>query len=327
MMRAAVLTAPKTMELITVPDPTPGPGEVLVRMRALGLCGSDLGVWSGTRPAPETPWIMGHEGGGEVIAVGEGVDPARLGEVVVVEPNYPCLTCQACAAGVTSVCPERGIVGLNMPGLLAELVVVPDPFAHRLPQAAADPAMMAVLEPLAVARVAVETAAVPQGADVLVTGAGSQGLLVVQLLVAAGARPWVMELDPARVAHARQLGARDAAEEHAPDVFAHVIDAVGSPGLWQALLPRLAAPVTITVIGMSDEPLPVTTKQITRGRMMIRGTIIYDHPQDFRATIAAVEAAEVDPGGVLTEPVPFSRADEAFTAAGTAPGKTWILFD
>lgn len=326
-MRAALLTAPQTIEMTTVPDPTPGAGEVLVRMRAVGLCGSDLGVWSGARTVPGMPWIMGHEGGGEVVAVGGGVDPARTGEQVVIEPNYPCLECESCAAGVTSVCPDRGILGINMPGLLSEFVAVPARFAHPVCGASAASEALAVIEPAAVARAATAAAEVPAGADVLVTGAGSQGLLVVQLLVAAGATPWVMELDAGRLALARELGARGADDESAPSRFAHLIDAVGTPGLWQAILPRLAAPVTITVIGMSEEPLGLTTKQITRGRMTIRGTIIYDHPHDFQQAAAAVGSGEIDPRAVLIEATPFTETGRAFASAASARGKTWIRFD
>ncbi len=325
-MRAAVLTAPQTIELTTLDTPEPGPGEVLVRMRALGLCGSDMGVYTGERPVPSFPWVMGHEGGGEVVSVGAGVDQARIGQTVVIEPNYPCLECEACAAGITSVCQNRVIVGINAPGLLSEYVAVPTQFAHRLPEGMPQEAL-AVLEPLAVARAAVAMADVSAGEHVLVAGAGSQGLMVVQLLRSQGAVPWVMELDPGRLQHAAELGAGSAADAAAPAKFAHVIDAVGSPGLWKALLPKLSAPTTITVIGMSDEPLPVTTKQITRGRMTIQGTIIYDHPKDFEGTIAQASTGELDHAAVLTPAVPFSRVDEAFAGATSAPGKTWIVFD
>ncbi|MDR8019945.1 zinc-dependent alcohol dehydrogenase [Nesterenkonia aerolata] len=326
-MRAAVLTAPETVELTTVPDPVPDVGEVLVRMRAVGLCGSDLGVWSGARAVPEMPWIMGHEGGGEVVAVGVGVDPGRVGEQVVIEPNYPCLECEACASGTTSVCPRRGILGMNMPGLLAELVAVPEQFVHSVTGVAASTEALAVIEPTAVARAATAVSEVPSGADVLVTGAGSQGLLVIQLLVAAGAKPWVMELDIGRRALARELGAVGVEDASAPAKFSHVIDAVGTSGLWQVMLPKVAAPVTVTVIGMSEDPLPLTTKQITRGRMTLRGTIIYDHPHDFEQAVAAVGSGEIDPQAILTEATPFSEAGEAFASASSARGKTWIRFD
>lgn len=326
-MRAALLTAPETIEVLAVNDPAPAAGEVLVRMSAVGICGTDLSVYSGDRSVSEMPWVMGHEGGGEVVAVGPGGDPARIGETVVVEPNYPCLDCSACLAGITSVCPQRAIVGINSPGLLAELVAVPSQFAHALPETVSSKEALAILEPLTVARVAIAMVTVPERANVLIAGAGSQGLMLVQLLVAQGAKPWVMELDPGRAAQARKLGAGNVADESAPLRFTYVIDAVGSADLWTVLLSRLEAPVNIIVVGMSDRPLPLSTKQITNSKMKIQGSMIYDHPDDFQGTIDMVASGDIEPEATLIAAGSLSQTPDVFSTATTSSGKPWIVFD
>jgi len=120
-MRAIVYTAPQQVATVADwPEPEYGPHDVVVAMRAVGLCGSDLTVYDGHRPTPSVPWVMGHEGGGTVVAVGAEVRDRYVGQTVVIEPNYPCLDCAACRSGVTSDCPHRVIVGINAPGLLAE---------------------------------------------------------------------------------------------------------------------------------------------------------------------------------------------------------------
>lgn len=120
-MKAIVCTGPRQVHVADdVPEPECGPGEVVVRVQGVGLCGSDLSVYDGHRELPRLPWVMGHEGGGEIVAVGSGVRDRRVGDRVVIEPNWACLDCPACRAGLTSDCPNRRIVGMNSPGILAE---------------------------------------------------------------------------------------------------------------------------------------------------------------------------------------------------------------
>nr|MDT0664359.1 alcohol dehydrogenase catalytic domain-containing protein [Micromonospora sp. DSM 115978] len=221
------MTEPRHVEVVDDwPEPQAGVGEVVVAMRALGLCGSDLSVYDGHLSLPSTPWVMGHEGGGEIVAVGDGVTDRQVGQRVVVEPNYCCLTCRACRAGLTSECPNRRIVGINVPGLFAERVAVPARFTWPVPASVPDEAL-ACVEPFAVAQAglrragiglrgaaaAVGSSDVPTGAGAgaevacLVVGAGSQGLLMCQALLAVGVRPHVVEPHEGRRALAQQIGA------------------------------------------------------------------------------------------------------------------------
>ncbi|MCR3722045.1 MULTISPECIES: zinc-dependent alcohol dehydrogenase [Prauserella salsuginis group] len=321
-MRAIVLTAPGAVEVVhDWPEPQPAVGEVLVGIRAVGLCGSDLGVYEGHRPVPELPWLMGHEGGGEIVAVGAGVTDRHVGQRVVVEPNYPCLACAACLAGRTSACPDRGIVGMNVPGLLAERVAVPARFARPVPESVSDETL-ACLEPLAVARAAVRRSGVEAGDECLVIGAGSQGLLLCQALLAQGVRAFVTEPHPGRLALAERLGAKRADPDDVRG-FPVVVDTAGNARTWGIALQAVAATGSIVMVGMGDA-VSVSTTELARRQLVIRGSLIYDHPGDFADTVAAVADGVIVPGEVLQRAAGPEQAAEAFAQARSAPGKSWI---
>lgn len=322
-MRAVVLTKPHHVEVVdNWPRPTLRPDEVLVGMRSVGLCGSDLAVHEGHREPPALPWVMGHEGGGEILAVGTGVTQRHIGQRVVVEPNYSCFQCDACLAGTTSACTGRGIVGMNLPGLLAEQVAVPARFTWPVPDSVSD-ATLACVEPLAVARAAVRRAHVRLGEQCLVVGAGSQGLFLCQALLAAGAAPRVVEPIPGRLELAERIGAARASDT-GEDSFAIVFDTAGTPDTWDISLRSVARMGTIVMIGMGSEPVSVTPMELARRQLRIRGSLIYDHPADFSETVASVVDGSIRPAGVLHERFLPSDAATAFALARSAPGKSWI---
>ena len=129
-MRAALLIWLGQIEIGDVAEPEPGPDEVRIAVGGVGLCGSDLSVFSGKWTAPTYPWIQGHEAFGRIDAVGDGVSTDRVGEIVVIEPNIPCLDCPQCARGVTSACVRRLSIGMNRAGALAR--EAGDPERQRL---------------------------------------------------------------------------------------------------------------------------------------------------------------------------------------------------
>lgn len=154
-MKAVALTAPGRVQVVDDwPDPECGPGDVVVRVRAVGLCGTDLAVYGGKRAVPAMPWVMGHEDGGEIVAIGADVRDREVGQRVVIEPNVPDGTCPMCQAGRSSACKNREIVGVNRTGILANRVVVPAAFAWAASATWSDQAL-ACFEPLAVAYTAV----------------------------------------------------------------------------------------------------------------------------------------------------------------------------
>jgi len=300
------------------PEPVAGSGQVIVRVRGVGICGSDLALLSGRRRAPGYPWVPGHEAFGEVVAAGEGVDRARLGQRVVIEPNYPCLKCPACLSGRTSMCQERVIVGFTAPGMLAALVAVPASFAWPVPEGWAD-ADAVCAEPLTVALAAVRRSGAVPGDRCLVVGTGSQGTLLCTALAANGITPYVLEPRAGRRELAVSLGARAAKPDDTG--FGVVFETSGADAALTEAVIRAAPGATVVLIGLGGEATAVNTGLLVRHQLTLRGSLIYDHPGDFAAAITSPVRS---PGRVLRASYPLEQASEAFRAASEVPGKTWI---
>lgn len=321
-MRAAVLTEPGALSVVSVPEPSCGPGDVLIRMRGTGLCGSDLAVHAGRRPPPSLPWILGHEGAGRIVELGSEVSGLRTGQDVVIEPDYCCLTCDPCRAGRTSACAGRAAVGLTVPGLLSDYVVAPAafvwPVAQRLPIED-----LVCVEPATVARAAMRRSGIAPGQSCLVTGAGSQGLLLCQALVDHGVTVFVQDPNEARLDRACSLGVTALPPD--TDGLPCLFETSGAPGVVEQGLRRLAKHGTAVLIGMNTSPLGVSPRDLVAGQITLIGSMIYDHPVDFARTVSALESRTPPRlGAVVSDGYALEDVQEAFTAAYTASGKVWV---
>jgi alcohol dehydrogenase/L-iditol 2-dehydrogenase len=337
-MRAVVLDrSPLSLRLAdNWPEPEAGPGEVVVQVRGVGICGSDLSLHSARRHPPSFPWVVGHETLGEIAAVGAGVDSRRVGQRVVIEPNFPCLACPVCESGRTSACPDRISLGFSAPGTLAEKVAVPARFAWPVPGNWTDGDAVCA-EPLTVARAAIRRAGERAAPELgcLVIGAGSQGALLCLALMARGITPSVLEPQPGRRALAAELGARPAAAGEAG--FGLIFETSGATGALGEAVDRAAAGALVVMIGQSSQPVPLVTQTVVQRQLTLAGSLIYDHPDDFAGTMKPpgpppeLPAADHSGAGiaarVLRACYPMAEAETAFRAARAVPGKTWIRLD
>lgn len=211
-MKALLLSEYKHLSLADLPDPVPGAGEVLVRVAACGICGSDVHGYDGSTGRRIPPIVMGHEAAGVVAAVGEGVAGYRVGDRVTFDSTVYCGECEYCRRGEVNLCDRRQVVGVSCgdyrrAGAFAEYVAVPERILYRLPDGLSfsDAAM---LEAVSVAIHAVRVAEVKGGETALVIGAGMIGLLILQAAKASGcSRVFVADVDPTRLELARSLGA------------------------------------------------------------------------------------------------------------------------
>ncbi|CAM5524047.1 2-deoxy-scyllo-inosamine dehydrogenase OS=Streptomyces fumanus OX=67302 GN=GCM10018772_36720 PE=3 SV=1 [Streptomyces fumanus] len=317
-----MLTEPGVLSVTSVPDPECGTGEVLIRMRGTGLCGSDLAVYAGQRPPPRRPWILGHEGAGRVAAIGAGVEGLTVGQDVVVEPDYCCLACPPCRQGRTSACAGRAAVGLTVPGLLSEYAVAPARFVWPVPPDVPLEDLVCV-EPATVAWAALRRSGIAPGLTCLVTGAGSQGLLLCRALVEHGVTVHVQEPNAARLDRACSLGARPAPPDG--ETYPYLFETSGAPGAFEQGLRRLAPHGTAVLIGLSTARLDLSPRDLVAGQVTLIGSMVYDHPGDFARTVAALRTPSATPlGAVVSDGYPLDDVDAAFTAAATASGKVWV---
>lgn len=252
-MRALVFKGTGHMAVESRPYPEPRDDEVLVRVSAAGICGSELTSFTGhsTRRAPGR--IFGHELAGVIVTCGSNADPELLGQRVAVNPLHPCGHCPQCRGGRSNVCPERVLLGMQVDGGLAELVAVPQ--AGVTPLGSLDDVAGAMAEPLANAVHVAALLPSTLGRRVAVLGAGAIGLSVVAVLRVAGAAN-ITIIDP--VASRRDAGLDSGADSAlAPDdpslrdaLFDHVIDAAGTTSSRNSAIERCDAGGCVVLLGL-----------------------------------------------------------------------------
>jgi len=320
-LKAAVVTAPETIEVVDWSEPEVGDGEVLVKMEAVGICGSDLAAYTARDTATaSSPRILGHEGVGRVVSVPDGA-ALKVGQRVVIEPNYCCGTCVTCRRGLTSGCERKVIVGASRPGLLAEYASVPSAFAWPMPERV--PLLdAACTEPLAVVVAALRRVGVSGGQEWLVIGAGSLGLLTCLALRHVGASAAVVDTNPLRVQRAGALGAGQPESES----FEYAMDTTGVASALAAHGELLATGARVALLGISEEKLSITYRTAVRRQLSLLGSLIYDHPHDFRKARDLVASGELSPSAVVDATYPIEDAPLAFADARSRGGKSVICF-
>src|SRR2546428_2260080 len=245
-MRAAIIDTPGKIRVGNIPDPTPKPDELVIRVGACGICGTDLHVADGDSPLVRYPVVPGHELAGEVVAVGSNV-PQRigtggnrkptLGARVAIEPNLYCGYCEFCRTGHENLCLNYSALGVTVNGGFAEYVTVPASKAYVLPETLSFQEA-ALIEPVSCAVHGMHRLNPKSGDTFLIVGAGTMGLLLLQLARHGGASRVVMvDVNTQRLARAEQLGATrtygdiQQALADEPLGFNCVIDATGVPAV------------------------------------------------------------------------------------------------
>lgn len=226
-MKALLLTDASKLDLVDFPDPKPADDEVLLRIRACGICGSDIHGWDGSSGRRRPPLIMGHEASGEIAAVGPRVTTWKPGERVTFDSTIYCGVCRFCKSGQVNLCDNRRVVGVSpveykQHGAFAEYLAVPTRILYRLPDTLPyDQAAM--VEPVSIAVHAVQRTKIAPGSTAVVVGSGMIGLLVIQALRWAGAKQVIaVDLADNRLALAKQLGATHTINSGTGDVAAEV---------------------------------------------------------------------------------------------------------
>jgi threonine dehydrogenase-like Zn-dependent dehydrogenase len=299
-MKALVYTRPRRLELLDLPQPSLKPEEVLLRVRAVGVCGSDLDGFLGKSKKRIPPLVLGHEFSGEVTETGRDVSRFARGEAAAVYPLIGCAQCRYCATHRQNLCPKRQVYGLDFHGAMAEYVAVPESCLFRVP-ASLSYVEAALVEPLANAIHVVRKCSVIRDQTGLVYGVGPIGLMIFLVARRFGARQLaVVDVNPNRLSVLRSLGADLVVDASQTDPLPGIldwtqgngvdfaIDAVGCSTSRQNCLSASAPGGTIVWIGLSElgcelEALSVVTREVD-----IRGSYAYSQ-DDFAEAMALLE--------------------------------------
>ncbi|MGH7946571.1 MAG: zinc-dependent alcohol dehydrogenase [Opitutaceae bacterium] len=226
-MKALLLTAPSKLEFVDFPEPQPADDEVVVQVRACGICGSDIHGWDGSSQRRNPPLIMGHEASGEVVSAGPRASAWRRGDRVTFDSTIYCGLCRYCRTAQVNLCENRRVIGVSpaeykQHGAFAERLAVPERILYRLP-ASLPFEEAAMVEPVSIAVHAVQRTKIPPGSTAVVVGSGMIGLLVIQALRWAGAKNVVaVDLADNRLELARQLGATHTVNSGRADTAAEI---------------------------------------------------------------------------------------------------------
>lgn len=262
-MKAVIVQAPGEVLVTDASLPEIGPKDVLVKVHAAGLCGSDFHIFNGTYPA-KYPLIQGHEFSGEIVAVGAEVTDWRVGQRVTADPNIYCHHCYYCLKSQENMCANAEAIGVTMNGAFAEYVRVPQSQLYELPDTVSYEEG-ALVEPLACALYGVKRLAPQCGDTAIVLGAGPMGLILTKVLKTCGVSTLaVVDLDPERIDTARQMGASEtylsAAEAKAvhPMGFDCVVDATGNPKVIESMFTLAAKRAKLLQFGCANQNASIT---------------------------------------------------------------------
>jgi L-iditol 2-dehydrogenase len=315
--RAAVMTELEHIVIEDRPLAEPGPMQAVVRVEAVGVCGSDTAYYKVGRIGDyivDGPIILGHEAAGQVVAVGESVENVAVGDRVAIEPGTPCRNCRECMAGRYHLCPD--LVFLATPpydGALLEQMVIDARNLFRIPDEMTYEEG-ALLEPLSVGIWGCKRAGLAGGDDVLVTGAGPVGLLAAASARALGAGTvTVTDVSDFRLDMAKRLGfATEHSENAGEGDFDVLLECSGAPGVLAAGMRRLRPAGRAAMIGMSkEESIGLPLSQLNVNELTV--SLVNRYNSTWPLAIELVSSGRVDVKPLITHHFPLAEAADALT--------------
>jgi 2-desacetyl-2-hydroxyethyl bacteriochlorophyllide A dehydrogenase len=330
-MKAVVVPRPGVLTVEEREVPHPGQeDEVLVRVRAGGICGTDLHIYHGTSPVATYPRVIGHEFVGEVVEIGWRVTRVKRGDRVAVEPIMSCGQCYPCRTGRPNVCERLEVLGVHRDGGFQEYVVVPErnlhPFSGNLSWEEA-----ALIEPFTIAAQVADRGMVQEGDRVLILGAGPIGLCILVYLSFLGALCGVADIIPERLERARELGAvfvvdmkasspEDAVLHYFPEGASVVIDAVGLPETFERAVQLVSRAGRVVVLGFHTTPSAIPQALVTLRELTIVGSRL--QARKFPRVVELFEKKRLHPRKLISHVFPLSEVHRAFALLEHHPEAT-----
>lgn len=319
-MKAAIWYGGKDIRIEEVPLPKIKDDEVLVKVQAVSICGSDLHAYLGVSKRRVPPLVMGHEFSGEITKLGKKVKNLSEGERVVVEPIISCGTCQLCRQGRNNICQSLQLVGLHLSGAFSDYVAVPAKKCYTLPKAVSFEEA-SLVEPLAVAVHAVNLASLEKNESICIIGSGAIGLMTLQVAKERGVRN-IIVLDTLeyRLAVARKLGATSTInvtkENPVQKILAEggaeiVFEAVGHQQTVQQGLAMVKKGGTVVIIGMLEAMMQLPMLDITVKEIELHGSYGYTS-EDFQQALDLIAKRKVEVIPLITHLLPLDSIQHGF---------------
>lgn len=326
-MKSLLLSAYNHLEIVDLPAPEPGPGEVLIRVAACGICGSDVHGYDGSSGRRIPPIVMGHEAAGTVAALGAGVAGYSVGDRVTFDSTVYCGQCVYCQRGDINLCDNRQVIGVSCGdyrryGAFAEYVVVPQRILYHLPDNLSF-AEAAMLEAASVALHAVRVSLVKGGESALVIGAGMIGLLTMQAAKALGcARALVSDVDVSRLSLAKRFGADEVLHAPGADLAAQVLkltqgrgvdlayEAVGRSETVNVAIDCTQKGGTVTLIGNIQPEVTLPLQKVVTRQLRLQGSCASagEYPQ----AIDLIAGGKIEVGSLITAIAPLEEGPRWF---------------
>jgi len=337
-MKAIQISEPSVMTVIDMAEPTMGDNEVLLKMRYVGFCGSDLNTFRGGNPMVKMPVVPGHEVGAEIVKVGSNVpDGLKPGMTVTVNPYTNCGKCASCRNGRVNACEHNETLGVQRWGAMCEYIALP--WEKVIPATQLTPRTCALIEPMSVGFHAVNRAQVTDIDVVMVIGCGMVGMGAVVRSALRGATVIAADIDDEKLALAKEMGATYAINTKTENVHARlqeltagfgpdvVIEAVGSPMTYQMAVNEVAFTGRVVCIGYAKSEVSFQTKYFVQKELDIRGSR-NAQPSDFRAVIHYLERGTCPVDRLISSEVKPEEALDAMQEWSANPGKVFrILVD
>ncbi|WP_276918110.1 zinc-binding alcohol dehydrogenase family protein [Aneurinibacillus aneurinilyticus] len=313
--------------------------DVLVKVKRIGICGSDMHIYHGTNPLATLPRVVGHEVAGEVVEVGADVKTIQVGDHVVVEPIRYCGTCYACRKGRPNVCASLSVFGVHEDGGMREWFVLPEKQIHAVDSSLSwDEIVLA--EPYTIGAQAVWRGQVEKGDTVLIQGAGPIGICILKMAKLQGATVMITDLNDERLAFAKENGADiiiNASRENIRDAVARwtagegvnvVIDAVCLPMTFELSIDVASPAGTVVVLGFDERPAPISQLPITKKEVTVVGSRLQTN--QFPKVIRLLNERKLTHNGLVTHTFPLEKVQDAFDFVEKHPDKVrkaLIVFD
>jgi L-iditol 2-dehydrogenase len=311
-MQALLLTDYRTLELVEIDRPAIGPADVLVRVAACGICGSDIHGYDGSSGRRIPPLVMGHEAAGTVAEVGATVSSVRAGDRITFDSTIYCGRCEACRRGQVNLCANRRVLGVSCDdyrqhGAFAEFVAVPQHIVHRLP-----PELpfehAAFIEPVAIALHAVNRVQVKAGERAVVVGSGMIGLLVIQALRVAGcSEVTAIDIDESKLDLAKQLGAKTTNTLGDADV---AVEAVGNAAALGTAIDAVRRGGRVALVGNLAPEVTFPLQSVVTRELTLFGSCA--SAGEYPRAIQLLARGQIDVTPLLSAVAPLSEGAQWF---------------